>query len=229
MRPSNHSQQPSFCSWQCCGAGEAGAGADRAGSQLVRGRERRYPDQRISGCAAVIRGGREKGDKVAEVLNNRGMAYRSKDDIDRAIQDYNRAIQINPKFASAFNNRGVAYDLKGDYDQAIQDYEQAIKLDAGLRPSLFQPRQRVSRHVRARTTVRARQTLRAESLRPRRQAHAGGEGQFRLSAPWACSAIPCFGRSTSSSSGERQPVDFTTRDLNQVRCANPRMRRLHRW
>ena len=36
-------------------------------------------------------------------------AYAHKGDHDRAIQDYNEAIRLNPQFASAFNNRGVAY------------------------------------------------------------------------------------------------------------------------
>jgi tetratricopeptide (TPR) repeat protein len=84
--------------------------------------------QRLDGCSAVIKGGREKGDKLAEVFNNRGVAYRLKGDYDRATADYAQAIKLNPKFASAFNNRGVAYDHKGDYDRAIQDYDQAIKL-----------------------------------------------------------------------------------------------------
>ena len=85
-------------------------------------------DQRIDGCSAVIKAGREKGDKLAEVFNNRGVAYRLKGDHERAIQDYGQAIKLNAKFAAAYNNRGVAYDHKGDYDRAIQDYEQAIKL-----------------------------------------------------------------------------------------------------
>ncbi len=92
------------------------------------GEDAATPDQRINGCSAVIRGGRDKGEKLAEAFNNRGMAYRSRDDGDRAILDYSQAIRINPKFASAYNNRGVAYDHKGDYDRAVQDYEQAIKL-----------------------------------------------------------------------------------------------------
>ena len=84
--------------------------------------------QRIDGCSAVIKGGREKGDKLAEIFNNRGVAYRLKGDHDRAIADYAQAIRLNAKFAAAYNNRGVAYDHKGDYDRAIQDYDQAIKL-----------------------------------------------------------------------------------------------------
>ena len=48
---------------------------------------------------------------------------------DRAIQDYDQAIRLNPNYASAFNNRGLAYVNKGDNDRAIQDYDQAIKLN----------------------------------------------------------------------------------------------------
>ncbi len=48
---------------------------------------------------------------------------------DRAIEDYDQAIKLNPKLAIAFFNRGAAYSDKGQHDRAIQDYDQAIKLD----------------------------------------------------------------------------------------------------
>src|SRR5262245_33960697 len=85
-------------------------------------------DQRIDGCSAVIKAARDKGDKLAEAFNNRGVGYRLKGDYDRAIADYNQAIKLNAKFAIAYNNRGVAYDKNGEYDRAILDYDQAIKL-----------------------------------------------------------------------------------------------------
>ena len=85
-------------------------------------------DQRIDGCSAVIKAGREKGEKLAEAFNNRGIAYRLKGDHERAIADYSQAIKLNAKFAAAHNNRGVAYDHRGEYDRAIADYDQALKL-----------------------------------------------------------------------------------------------------
>src|SRR5262249_46900702 len=85
-------------------------------------------DQRIDGCSAVIKAARDKGDKLAEAVTNRGAGYRLKGDYERALADYNQAIKPNAKFAAAYNNRGVAYDKKGEYDRAILDYEQAIKL-----------------------------------------------------------------------------------------------------
>jgi tetratricopeptide (TPR) repeat protein len=96
--------------------------------QWCEGEEEATIDQRIDGCSAVIKAGREKGEKLAEAFGKRGLAYRLKGEYDRAIQDYNQAIKLNAKSAAAYNNRGVAYDHKGEYDRAIQDYDQAIKL-----------------------------------------------------------------------------------------------------
>jgi tetratricopeptide (TPR) repeat protein len=47
---------------------------------------------------------------------------------DKAIANYDQALQLKPDWAEAYNNRGAAYDDKGEYDRAIADYDQAIKL-----------------------------------------------------------------------------------------------------
>lgn len=47
-----------------------------------------------------------------------GIAYRKKGNYDRAIQDYNEAIRLNPNYVDAFNDRGNAYFDKKDYDRA---------------------------------------------------------------------------------------------------------------
>jgi tetratricopeptide (TPR) repeat protein len=59
----------------------------------------------------------------------RGNDWYENGDPDRAIADYNRAIEINPNFADVYNNRGLAWDIKGDYDRAIADYSKAIEID----------------------------------------------------------------------------------------------------
>ena len=51
-----------------------------------------------------------------------------KGDYDRAIADFDRAIQLKPDDAVAYANRGWAYDDKGDYDRAIADFDRAIQL-----------------------------------------------------------------------------------------------------
>ena len=53
----------------------------------------------------------------------------AKGEYDRAIQDYDQSIKLNPNYARAFNNRGVAYQKKGEYDRAIKDFDESIKLN----------------------------------------------------------------------------------------------------
>ena len=49
--------------------------------------------------------------------------------IDEALKDYSRAIELSPNNAAAYNNRGVAYRKKGKLDLAVKDYNKAIKLN----------------------------------------------------------------------------------------------------
>ena len=46
-----------------------------------------------------------------------------------AIEDYVKAIELNPDYVDAHYNRGGAYVNKGDYDRAIEDYTKAIELN----------------------------------------------------------------------------------------------------
>ena len=64
----------------------------------------------------------------AEANYFRGNAYHYKGDYDRAIADWDRAIQLKPDYADAYNNRGLTYDSKGDHDRAIADYDKAVQL-----------------------------------------------------------------------------------------------------
>lgn len=82
----------------------------------------------IRSCSAIIDAGTELAENIAIAHYNRGWAYSKKDDYDRAIEDYDRAIALNPKDASAYYYRGYTYRSKGDYDRSIDDYDRAIAL-----------------------------------------------------------------------------------------------------
>jgi tetratricopeptide (TPR) repeat protein len=56
----------------------------------------------------------------------------NKGDMDGAIADFTRTIELYPKDAAGFFNRGVTKDAKGDHDGAIADYNRAIELDPKL-------------------------------------------------------------------------------------------------
>jgi tetratricopeptide (TPR) repeat protein len=51
-----------------------------------------------------------------DAFYNRGTAYRDKREYDRAIQDLNEAIRLDPNLALAYDNRGNAYSRKGASD-----------------------------------------------------------------------------------------------------------------
>jgi hypothetical protein len=67
--------------------------------------------------------------KSGIVLNLGDMTNYGKEDYDGDIDDYTRAIQIDPNNAFAYHNRGFAYYNKGEHDLAIADYTQAIRID----------------------------------------------------------------------------------------------------
>jgi tetratricopeptide (TPR) repeat protein len=65
----------------------------------------------------------------AEDYFNRGTARYGKGDLDGAIADFTKAIELNPQDAAAYFNRGSVRDEKGDHDGAITDYNKAIEFN----------------------------------------------------------------------------------------------------
>ena len=67
---------------------------------------------------------------TAEEYFLRGNDYAFQGQHEKAIQDYDEAIRLNPQFADAYYNRGTAYgrDL-GQYGKAIKDFDEAIRLN----------------------------------------------------------------------------------------------------
>jgi tetratricopeptide (TPR) repeat protein len=62
-------------------------------------------------------------------FNNQGVAKFKLGNIKGAIQDYDRAIAIAPKYGESYVNRGIARSKVGNIKGAIQDYDRAIAID----------------------------------------------------------------------------------------------------
>jgi len=62
--------------------------------------------------------------------NGMAAVYFHDGDLDRAIAEFTRAIELKADYAMAYCNRGVAYYNKGDLARAISDFSAAIKLKA---------------------------------------------------------------------------------------------------
>jgi Flp pilus assembly protein TadD len=54
--------------------------------------------------------------ETAEAYNNLGESKRVKGELDGALADFNRAIELKPDLAAAYNNRALVKKAKGDLD-----------------------------------------------------------------------------------------------------------------
>jgi TonB family protein len=100
---------------------------------------------------------------------DRGGTYLQRDDNDRAIADFTKAIELDPEGAVAYNLRGVAYASKLDFDSAIADFDKAIQFDPLLKNAHYN---RGSAFSRKGDEARARADFATEKLLFPQQANA---------------------------------------------------------
>jgi tetratricopeptide (TPR) repeat protein/S1-C subfamily serine protease len=60
---------------------------------------------------------------------NRGILYRRQQKYELALDDYNKAIELNPNHANAYNNRGNLYQDLQKYELALDDFNKAIEIN----------------------------------------------------------------------------------------------------
>ncbi len=61
----------------------------------------------------------------------RGQVLAELGQVERAIQDYEAAIRLDPDFALAFNKSGIAFASLGQHQRFLQDYNDAVRLESG--------------------------------------------------------------------------------------------------
>jgi tetratricopeptide (TPR) repeat protein len=81
--------------------------------------------------------------------NNRGNAWYRRGDFDRAIADYDEAIQLDPKDAQAYYDRGMAWEKKRRLREALADFKMHSQL-APSDPDGLEAVRRVSKELSAR-------------------------------------------------------------------------------
>jgi tetratricopeptide (TPR) repeat protein len=80
----------------------------------------------IAACSRLIASGKLNSFHLSGTYRYRGIAYASNHEYDRAIDDYNLAIKVDPKFAHVYSLRCLAYAHKRDYQRAIIDCDKAV-------------------------------------------------------------------------------------------------------
>jgi tetratricopeptide (TPR) repeat protein len=66
--------------------------------------------------------------KIAQAYTNRGVAYRNLEMLDKALLDYNKAIEIDNTVPQAYYNRAWVYKLKNNMKSSCEDLNKSLEL-----------------------------------------------------------------------------------------------------
>ncbi len=86
-------------------------------------------ERRILGCTVIIDNPATPPLERSNALAIRGLALSIKGLLDRALDDYNASLAINPNSPSALNNRAWAYYRSGRGEEGLPDVERSLLLN----------------------------------------------------------------------------------------------------
>ncbi len=87
--------------------------------------------RRITGCSAMIETPGLPPEQLSLAYGMRALAYSLLGMFDKALDDYGKALEINPDFPLALNNRAWAYYKLGRPGEGAADVEKALQLSPG--------------------------------------------------------------------------------------------------
>ncbi|XP_037410870.1 tetratricopeptide repeat domain-containing protein PYG7, chloroplastic-like isoform X3 [Triticum dicoccoides] len=73
---------------------------------------------------------------LAQVYNALGVSYKRENKLDKAIKQFEKAVELQPGYVTAWNNLGDAYEQQKDLASALRAFEEVL---------LFDPNNKVAR------------------------------------------------------------------------------------
>lgn len=70
-------------------------------------------------------------ENLSAAFYGRGINRFLKGDQDRAIADFKKGIELNPRNSNNYFGRGITWHEKGEYNRAISDFKKGIELNPG--------------------------------------------------------------------------------------------------
>ena len=87
------------------------------------------PELAIKVCTRMIEfAGLEKSE-LAKAYYTRGLEWATQGNHERALADFDLAVNLDPKLPSIYYNRALSLSEKGEHDRAIVDYDEAVRLN----------------------------------------------------------------------------------------------------
>jgi Flp pilus assembly protein TadD len=104
-------------------------------------------------------------DGEARAHSDLGTALLATQDLDRALSELGRAVQLDPQRPSAHSNLGYALQQAGHLDRAVAEYREALRLDPKLVSAWINLATALARDPKTRKEARA-DLERARGLSP---------------------------------------------------------------
>lgn len=98
-------------------------------------RSRNEPDRALPDLNEAIANG--SGDRLADYLYGRLVAFQYRNDWDACLLDANAALKIRPKEKTFLNSRGWCHGQKRDFAAAMQDFDALIAIDPKFVPVYY--------------------------------------------------------------------------------------------
>jgi len=101
---------------------------------LSRGRvlvKNRLYDQAVANYSEAL--AKDKNTPDAVYIHQRGLAFLLRGDLELALADFNKALELRPTESEFYNSRGQYYAAKKEYTKAVGDYTSAIKWRWGVK------------------------------------------------------------------------------------------------
>ncbi|OQB00229.1 MAG: GTP pyrophosphokinase YwaC [Spirochaetes bacterium ADurb.Bin218] len=70
------------------------------------------------------------------IYNHRGLVYFTLSEYEKAIEDFSKAIEMEPRDTRVYTNRGLAYRMLKRYDESLRDFNKSLELNP-LWPDTF--------------------------------------------------------------------------------------------
>lgn len=99
-------------------------------------------DRSIEACSRIVAAAAAKTNDRAAAYIQRGTIFLRRGDTERAISDFEAALQLKPGDVIALNRRGEARANRAEFERAVADYDQAVRLNPRY-PLAFRNRARI--------------------------------------------------------------------------------------
>jgi tetratricopeptide (TPR) repeat protein len=96
------------------------------------------PPMIVQACTELLDRKILEGHERFYLFVNRAVAYVAQVDKQHALDDYNTAVKLAPKYAQPYYYRGVFYAAQTDVDAALRDFDTALSINPKLVPALRQ-------------------------------------------------------------------------------------------